>query len=384
MNNKHLIYLDNNATTPLDKRVLEAMMPFLTAEYANANSIHLFGISAHEAVEKARTDAAELIGAEPQEIIFTSGATEAINMAIKGVAENYTPQGKHIITSSTEHSAVLDTCRYLETRGFEVTYLPVLSDGLIDLNVLKNALREDTILVSIMLANNETGVIQPIGKIAEIAREVGALVMTDSTQAVGKIPIDVDEMGIDLLCMSGHKIYGPKGVGALYIRQREKRIKIPALIHGGGHERGFRSGTLNVPGIVGFGKACEIAMKEMEQDEKRIKDLRKRLEDELLKNNGAFVNGNQHHRIYNVSNICFPGIDGDSIITRETGLAIASGSACTSALIEPSYVLLSMGLTKEDAFASIRFSLGRFNTKEDIENAIKLFQLEIIKGNSLA
>lgn len=265
-----IIYLDNNATTPVDERVLAAMMPFLTTNYANANSTHLFGVGAYEAVKTARNQVADLIGAEAYEIIFTSGSTEAINLAIKGVAENYSAKGKHIITVATEHTAVLDTCHYLETKGFEVTYLPVMPDGLIELSVLKNALRKDTILVSVMMANNETGVIQPITEIAELSHSVGALFMTDATQAIGKIPVDVDSLSIDLLCMSGHKIYAPKGIGALYIRQRNNRIKIPALIHGGGHERGFRSGTLNVPGIVALGSACALAQKEMIKNAEHI------------------------------------------------------------------------------------------------------------------
>src|ERR1039458_1872432 len=256
INNKPLIYLDNNATTPIDKRVLEVMMPFLTDNFANANSTHHFGVGAYDAVKNARLQVADLIGAETHEIIFTSGATEAINLAIKGVAENYKDKGKHIITVATEHTAVLDTCKYLETKGYEVTYLPVLPDGLIDLDLLKNALRPDTILVLVMYVNNETGVIQPIKEIAAMAHDAGALFMIDATQAVGKLPINVDDMGIDLMTFSGHKIYAPKGVGALYIRQRGNRVKLQALIHGGVHERGFRSGTLNVPGIVALGCAC--------------------------------------------------------------------------------------------------------------------------------
>jgi cysteine desulfurase len=260
---KQVIYLDNNSTTQIDKRVLDAMMPFLTNEFANANSAHQFGVHAYEAVKTARVQVSELIEAEAHEIVFTSGSTEAINLAIKGVAENYQAKGKHIVTVSTEHSAVLDTCQYLKTKGFEVTYLSVKSDGLIDLDELKTVLNDDTILVSVMLANNETGVIQPIKEIAELAHGVDALFMTDATQAVGKIAVNVDELGIDLLCLSGHKLYAPKGVGALYVRHRKNRVKIPALLHGGGHEKGLRSGTLNVPGIVALGEACVIAKKEL-------------------------------------------------------------------------------------------------------------------------
>jgi cysteine desulfurase len=292
---KQVIYLDNNATTQIDKRVLDAMMPFLTNEFANANSTHQFGVHAYEAVKSARVQVSELIGAEAHEIVFTSGSTEAINLAIKGVAENYQSKGKHIVTVSTEHSAVLDTCQYLETKGFEVTYLSVKSDGLIDLNELKTVLRDDTILVSVMLANNETGVIQPIKEIAELSHGVGALFMSDATQAVGKIAVNVDELGIDLLCLSGHKLYAPKGVGALYVRQRMNRVKIPALLHGGGHEKGLRSGTLNVPGIVALGEACAIAKKELSKNAESIGALRDYLETELLKIEGTSVNGNILH-----------------------------------------------------------------------------------------
>lgn len=371
--NQQIIYLDNNATTPIDKRVLDAMIPFLTDIYANAASTHFFGLSVNEAVKNARQQVANLIGVEPQEVIFTSGATEAINMALKGIAENYTHRGSHIITVSTEHSAVLDTCRNLEQRGMEVTYLPVQSDGLLDLSVLKAAIRADTILVSVMYVNNETGVIQPINEIAEIAHASGALFMTDATQAVGKIPIDVDTMGIDLLCMSGHKIYAPKGVGALYVRQRKNRVKLPALLHGGGHERGWRSGTLNVPGIVALGVACSTAKEEMHHDAERVAIMRDKLEQEMLNYPHAFVNGSIQNRAFNVSSICFPGIDANVLIGRMKDVAVSNGSACSSAIVEPSHVLKSMGLTDDDAFASIRFSLGRFNTESDIEAVTKIF-----------
>jgi len=372
-----IIYLDNNATTPVDERVLAAMMPFLTTNYANANSTHLFGVGAYEAVKTARNQVADLIGAEAYEIIFTSGSTEAINLAIKGVAENYSAKGKHIITVATEHTAVLDTCHYLETKGFEVTYLPVMPDGLIELSVLKNALRKDTILVSVMMANNETGVIQPITEIAELSHSVGALFMTDATQAIGKIPVNVDLLGIDLLCMSGHKIYAPKGIGALYIRQRKNRIKIPALIHGGGHERGFRSGTLNVPGIVALGSACALAQKEMIKNAEHILALRDYLETELLKIDGISVNGNIHSRLFNTSNILFNGVDSDAMIMGLSNpendlplIAVSNGSACTSATIDPSHVLTAMGLDETAAFNCIRFSLGKFNTKKEMNHVI--------------
>lgn len=376
-NKKQVIYLDNNATTQIDKRVLDAMMPFLTNEFANANSTHQFGVHAYEAVKSARVQVSELIGAESHEIVFTSGSTEAINLAIKGVAENYQSKGKHIVTVSTEHSAVLDTCQYLETKGFEVTYLSVKSDGLIDLEELKTVLRDDTILVSVMLANNETGVIEPIKEIAELSHNVGALFMSDATQAVGKIPVNVDEFGIDLLCLSGHKLYAPKGVGALYVRQRMNRVKIPALLHGGGHEKGLRSGTLNVPGIVALGEACAIAKKELSKNAERIGALRDYLETELLKIEGTSVNGNTSSRLFNTSNILFRNADSDAIIMGLSNpendlplIAVSNGSACTSASIEPSHVLTAMGLDEVAAFSSIRFSIGKFNTKKEIDTVI--------------
>jgi cysteine desulfurase len=374
---KQVIYLDNNATTQIDKRVLDAMMPFLTNEFANANSTHQFGVHAYEAVKSARVQVSELIGAEPHEIVFTSGSTEAINLAIKGVAENYHSKGKHIVTISTEHSAVLDTCKYLESKGFEVTYLPVKADGLIEIEWLKSVLRKDTILVSVMLANNETGVIQPIKEISELSHGVGALFMSDATQAVGKISVNVDELGIDLLCLSGHKLYAPKGIGALYVRQRMNRVKIPALLHGGGHEKGIRSGTLNVPGIVGLGAACSLAKKEMSKNAESIGGMRDYLETELLKIEGVSVNGNIENRLYNTSNILFHGADSDAIIMGLSNpdndlplIAVSNGSACTSASIEPSHVLTSMGLDEVAAFSSIRFSVGKFNTKKEIEIVI--------------
>jgi len=374
---KQVIYLDNNATTQIDKRVLDAMMPFLTNEFANANSTHQFGVHAYEAVKSARVQVSELIGAEAHEIVFTSGSTEAINLAIKGVAENYQSKGKHFVTVSTEHSAVLDTCQYLETKGFEVTYLSVKADGLIDLDELKTVLRDDTILVSVMLANNETGVIQPIKEIAELSHGVGALFMSDATQAVGKIAVNVDELGIDLLCLSGHKLYAPKGVGALYVRQRMNRVKIPALLHGGGHEKGLRSGTLNVPGIVALGEACAIAKKELSKNAESIGALRDYLETELLKIEGTSVNGNTSSRLFNTSNILFRGADSDAVImglsNPETDLpliAVSNGSACTSASIEPSHVLTAMGLDEVAAFSSIRFSVGKYNTKKEMDIVI--------------
>ena len=374
MKSKQLIYLDNNATTQIDKRVLDAMLPFLTTNFANANSTHQFGVGAYNAVKEARKQVAEIIGAETNEIVFTSGATEAINLAIKGVAENYSDKGKHIITVSTEHSAVLDTCKFLETKGFEVTYLPVQNDGLIDIDFFRSQLREDTILVSVMMVNNETGVIQPIQEIAALTHEVEAFFMTDATQAVGKLKFNVDDLDIDLLCFSGHKIYAPKGVGALYVRQRNNRIKIPALFHGGGHERGLRSGTLNVPGIVALGKACELAQKELKANQIQIKELRDYLETQLLTIENSFVNGNIENRLYNVTNICFVGADSEAVIMGLSSfendlplIAVSNGSACTSASIDPSHVLIAMGLDENQAFNSIRFSVGKYNTKEELD-----------------
>lgn len=368
-----LIYFDNNASTPVDKRVLNEMMPFLTENYANANSTHQFGNIVNKAVKTARIKVAELIEAEQNEIVFTSGSTEAINLAIKGVAENNVEKGKNIITVQTEHPAVLDTCKHLETKGYEITYLPVLTNGLIDLNELKNALRNDTILVCVMYVNNETGVIQPIKKIAELTHNFDSLFLTDATQAVGKIPIDVNDLGVDLLCMSGHKMYGPKGIGALFVNQQLNFV-LPALIHGGGQEKGLRSGTLNVPGIIALGKACEIAKDEMEKDSERILILRNELECELLNISGTSVNGNIVNRIFNVSNICFSGFDANVMISRMKNVSVSNGSACSSATIEPSHVLTAMGLNDDDAFSSIRFSLGKFNVKSEVEIVVNIFR----------
>ncbi len=381
-----MIYLDNNATTRLDPRVLDTMMPFLTDTYANAASTHPFGISAHEAVKNARQQVADLLGCEPHELVFTSGATEAINLAIKGVAEHYDNTKRHIVTVQTEHKAVLDVCGYLETRGFDVTYLPVQSDGLLAIDVVKAAIRPDTMLVSVMLVNNETGVIQPIREIAQLAHDAGALFMTDATQAVGKLPVDVDEDEIDLLAFSAHKLYGPKGVGGLFVRQRRLRsgfpnkVKLEALLHGGGHERGLRSGTLNVPGIVGMGKAAELARVDMKggadaSETRRVASLRDRLETALLTIPGTRINaprgdGDREHRLYNVTNIYFENCDSDALIMGLDDMAVSNGSACTAASIDPSHVLLAMGLTETEAFSCLRFSLGRFTTNADIDTAI--------------
>lgn len=362
------IYLDYNSTTPIDTRVLEAMLPFLKDNFANSSSTHHFGQSINENVKQSREQIADFIYAEPNELIFTSGATEAINIAIKGVAESYSNIGKHIITVSTEHKAVLDTCKDLERKGFEVTYLSVLRNGLIDLAELQKAIRTDTILVSVMYVNNETGVIQPIKEIAKIAHEKGALFMTDATQAVGKIKIDINDLGIDLLCFSGHKMYAPKGIGALYVRNK---TKLSPQIHGGGHEQGQRSGTLNVPGIIALAKACEIASEEMDLNKRNISELKDKLETEFLKLPNTSLNGDSENRISNTTNICFKGQDANVMIGRMKDIAVSNGSACSSAVVEPSHVLTAMGLSDDDAFASLRFSLGKFNTNEDIAKVIK-------------
>ncbi|PKQ45959.1 cysteine desulfurase family protein [Confluentibacter flavum] len=366
--NSKVKFLDNNSTTPIDPRVLDAMLPFLQDNFANPSSTHHFGQSINEKVKQAREQIADFINADSNELIFTSGATEASNIAIKGVAESYSNKGKHIITVSTEHKAVLDTCKDLKRKGFEVTFLSVLQSGLIDLAELQKAIRPDTILVSVMYVNNETGVIQPIKEIATIAHDMGALFMTDATQAVGKLEIDVNDLGIDLLCFSGHKMYAPKGIGALYVRNK---TKLTSQIHGGGHEQGLRSGTLNVPGIIALSKACELANQEMTQNQNTISELRDRLEAELLKLPNTSLNSVSQNRIYNTANICFKGQDANVLIGRMKNIAISNGSACSSAVVEPSHVLKAMGLSDDDAFASLRFSLGKFNTIEDVETVIQ-------------
>lgn len=366
-----LVYLDNNSTTPIDPRVLEEMMPFLTTNYANPSSSHKMGVNTNEFVKKSRRKVAELICANENEIIFTSGATESINLVIKGIAEAYSGKGKHIVTTSTEHSAVLDTCKYLETRGFEITYLPVKNDGLLDLEVLQKSLRVDTILVSIMHVNNETGVIQPIKEISKITHEKGAVLFSDCTQSVGKTKIDVDDLGVDFLCFSAHKFYGPKGIGALYFRNQNRNLQFPALLHGGGHESGFRSGTLNVPGIVGFGKACEIAQEEIEENAQKISKMKDFLESELMKIRGSWLNGNQKNRLYNTLNIGIEGIDAEFYVNSNSSIILSNGSACSSSLIEPSHVLVGMGLSAEQANSSFRISIGKFNTPLEINIALE-------------
>ena len=344
------------------------MMPFLKDNFANSSSAHHFGQQINERVKQAREKIADFINAESDELIFTSGATEAINIAIKGVAESYFNKGKHIITVLTEHKAVLDTCKDLERKGCEVTYLSVQSNGLIDLEELKQAIRPDTILVSVMYVNNEIGVIQPIIEIAKIAHETRALFMTDATQVVGKTRVDVKDLGVDLLCFSGHKMYAPKGIGALYVRNK---IKLNPQIHGGGHEQGLRSGTLNVPGIIALAKACELASEEMDLNQKSVSILRDKLEAELLKLPNTSINGDLENRINNTTNIRFKGQDANILIGRMKNIAVSNGSACSSSVIEASHVLKAIGLNDDDAFASLRFSLGKFNTMEDIDSVIQ-------------
>ncbi|MEL6717585.1 MAG: cysteine desulfurase family protein [Bacteroidota bacterium] len=367
-----MIYLDNNATTPVDERVVEAMMPYFTNQFGNAASNHQFGVQANDAVRKARRQIGQLINCDRNEIIFTSGATEAVNLAIKGAASAYADKGKHVISVKTEHYAVLDSCKYLEEIGYDVTYLSVDNDGLIDLEELKAAFREDTVLVTVMYVNNETGVIQSIAEIAEITHENDAIFMTDATQAVGKIPLDVRKMNIDLLAFSGHKLYAPKGIGALYVQSRGRHsVKLNAIIHGGGHERGMRSGTLNVPFIVGLGEACELARKEMKSNQKHIKALRDHFEQEILKLEGTSINGSQNNRLYNISNVQFKGVDADALMLGMPDVMVSTGSACTSAHVEPSHVLIAMEFSEQAAFSSLRFSFGKGNILIEIEKVLE-------------
>jgi cysteine desulfurase len=372
MSNKRLIYLDNNATTPVDPRVVEAMLPYFTEHFGNAASRnHPFGWAAEGAIDKAREQIANLIGADPREIIFTSGATEADNLAIKGVAEMYKSKGNHIITLETEHKAVLDTCKKLEKEGCEVTYLKVNRQGLVDLAELEAAIRPTTILVSIMFANNEIGVVQPMKAISDICVKHQVLFMTDGTQAVGKIPVNVKELGIHLMAFTGHKMYGPKGVGVLYVSRKGPRVKVTSQMDGGGHERGMRSGTLNVPGIVGMGKACELCHQEMEADAARLSKLRDKLETELMEVEEVVFNGHKEYRMPHMTNLSFKHVEGEGLMmTFNQNIALSSGSACTSASLEPSYVLKALGLGDDLAHSSLRISLGRFTTEEDIDFAI--------------
>jgi cysteine desulfurase len=363
------IYMDNHATTRMDPRVLEAMIPYFTETFGNAASRnHSFGWEAEQAVEQARAQIAKLIGATAKEIIFTSGATESNNLAIKGIAEMYRERGNHIITQATEHKAVLDTCKRLEKSGYQVTYLPVKADGLIDMEDLKNAITDKTILVTIMIANNEIGVVQPVEEIGKLCHERGVLFHTDGVQAVGKIPVDVNAMQIDALSLTAHKIYGPKGVGALYVRRRNPRVQISEQINGGGHERGMRSGTLNVPGIVGLGKACELAGEEMESEAKRLTAMRDRLKHKLESSlDYIHVNGTMERHLPGNLNMSFVYVEGESLLMGINDVAVSSGSACTSATLEPSYVLKALGLGDDVAHSSIRFGLGRFNTDAEVD-----------------
>jgi cysteine desulfurase len=366
------IYMDYHATTPVDPRVLEAMMPFFTEKFGNAASRnHPFGWEAEEAVEIARKQVADLIGANAKELIFTSGATESNNLAIKGVAEMYREKGNHIITCVTEHKAVIDTCKKLEKQGLRVTYLPVQKDGRISLDELRAAITDKTILITIMTANNEIGVIQPIAEIGAIAKEKGILFHTDAVQAVGKVPFDVNALKVDLVSLSGHKIYGPKGVGALYVRRRNPRVLLAEQISGGGHERGMRSGTLNVPGIVGLGKAAELCRLEMQKDTERLRNLRDRLNEGLHKNlDEIYINGSMEHRLPHNLNISFAYVEGESLLMGINDVAVSSGSACTSASLEPSYVLKALGAGDDLAHSSIRFGLGRWTTDEEVDYVI--------------
>ena len=362
-----IIYLDNNATTRVDERVIEAMLPYFRESYANASSSHLAGLTINEAVENAAWQTASLIGASEEEIIFTSGATEAINLAVKGLS-GY--EKKHIITVVTEHKAVLETCLYMESIGFDVTYLPVEKDGLLDLNLLNESITDKTLIVIIMSVNNEIGVMQNIDAISDITNSKNVLFLCDATQAVGKIAIDVKKLKIDFLALSAHKFYGPKGVGALYVSSSLK-TKLETQIHGGGQQRKLRSGTLNIPGIIGLGKACEIAENELEINKNRIIKLRDELEKGLLKTEGSFVNGNTENRIYNTCNIFFPGVNSERLIMALQHIAVSSGSSCSSVTSEPSHVLKALGLSDENALSSIRFSLGKFTTLEEIEETIE-------------
>jgi cysteine desulfurase len=370
------IYLDYNATTPVDERVAQEMLPYFTTHFGNAASkTHALGWQAEAAVDKARKQITSFINCEEGELVFTSGSTESCNLAIKGVFEKYKTKGNHIITVATEHKAVLDTCVALEKQGAVVTYLSVSPEGLIDLDELRNSITDKTILVCVMLANNETGVIQPIEQIAEIVHAHKSILFCDATQAAGKMMLNVNDLGVDLLCLSAHKFYGPKGIGALYVRRKNPRVSLQVQIDGGGHEHGLRSGTLNVPAIVGFGKACEIAQSEIWDNNTKLSALRAKIEHQLLDIEGVRINGSTRYRLYNTANICFSGIKADSLISKiNHKLCVAAGSACTSALAQPSHVLKAMGLSEDDCYSSIRFSLGKYNTEQEIETTISLIK----------
>ncbi len=374
------IYLDNNATTAMDPRVLEAMLPYFTEYFGNAASRnHPFGWKAEEAVDYAREQVANLINANEKEIIFTSGATESNNLALKGVFEMYREKGNHIITVNIEHKAIIDTCRHLEKQGAEVTYLVPQPDGRVTAEQVEAAIKPNTILISVMYANNEIGCINPIREIGEMAHKHGVLLHTDATQSVGKIPVDVISDYIDLASFTGHKMYGPKGIGALYVRRKNPRVKVTSQLDGGGHERGMRSGTLNVTGIVGFGKACELAMNEMAEEGVRLAKLRDKLERELLTLEESYVNGSIEHRLPHITNISFKYVEGEGLMMGVKDIAVSSGSACTSASLEPSYVLKNLGLDDELAHSSLRFGLGRFTTEEQIDFAIDHVKTAVVK-----
>jgi len=385
------VYLDNNATTQCDPRVVEAMLPYFGEKFGNAASkSHSFGWIAEEAVENAREQLAQLINAHPKEIVFTSGATESDNLALKGAFEMYSSKGNHIITAATEHKAVLDTCKHIEKLGGEITYLPVDSDGRISIAELEAAIRPSTILIAIMYANNEIGTIQPVREVASVAKKHSVLFFCDAAQAVGKIPVDVIADGIDLLAFTAHKMYGPKGIGALYVRRKDPRVRVAAQMDGGGHEKGMRSGTLNVPAIVGFGKACELCMNEMNGDRKRLSVLRDKLENALVLLHDVSVNGSREHRLPHTTNLSFKDVSAERLMmTFNRNIAVSSGSACTSALVEPSYVLKALGLPDDLARSSLRFGLGRFTTEEQIDyvieevskNLARLIETQVAKGH---
>ncbi|WDF45546.1 cysteine desulfurase family protein [Chryseobacterium sp. KACC 21268] len=370
------VYLDYNATTPVDQRVVDAMLPYFNSLYANSGSSHLFGLTVKEAIDEAGEQIAELISANPKEIIYTSGATEAVNLALKGIEK---VNGKnHIITFKTEHKAVLDTCQNLEEQGFSVTYLDVGNDGLINFDDLKNAITDKTLMVCVMFVNNETGVIQPITEITKIAHDKNCLVFCDATQAVGKIPVNVKDLGIDIMAFSAHKFYGPKGIGALYVSSHLKKNMF-AQIHGGAQQFNLRSGTLNVPGIIGMGKAAEIAIKEMASDSRKIKELRDELENSLLKIPNTFINGDQDNRIFNSFNICFSNVNSEQMILSLGNICVSSGSACNATTSKPSHVLKAMGISDLDALSSIRLSLGKFSTRSEIETAIQKIEKIVLQ-----
>ena len=379
------VYFDNHATTPVDPRVVDAMLPFFTERFGNSASKHAFGWEAEAAVHEARKHIGSLIGAAPKEIVFTSGATESDNLAIKGVVELYRDRGGHIITCAAEHKAVLDCCKFLERQGYRVTYLPVDAHGAVDMGKLRAAVNDKTLLISVMLANNEVGTVQPLAEIGRIAEEHGILFHTDATQAVGKMPIDVAAWGVHLLSMTAHKLHGPKGIGALYVSARKPAVRLSPTIHGGGHEGGMRSGTLNVPGIVGFGKACELARGEMETELPHITRLRDRLEAGLFSRlDELHLNGHPTERLCGNLNVSFGYVEGESLIMGLNDVAVSSGSTCTSATLEPSHVLKAMGVREDLAHGAIRFGLGRFNTEEEVDYVVGRVEEEVTRLRGLS